>query len=141
MLFAFLRTAPDELRANTIYISTDHAVAMHLCCCGCGTEVVTPLSPSDWKLIFDGESVSLYPSIGNFNFKCQSHYWIRNNRVLWVGRWSATKSVKERAGEFNERAPVGKGEATVPTGRAPWWRRLLQPRDVQRFGDPMACGR
>jgi len=34
--------------------------------------VVTPLSPTGWSLIFDGETVSLYPSIGNWNFPCRS---------------------------------------------------------------------
>ncbi|WP_390895580.1 DUF6527 family protein [Stieleria tagensis] len=61
---------------------------MHLCCCGCSREVVTPFSPTDWKLVFDGESVSLSPSVGNWNFPCRSHYIIRQNRVLEAGSWS-----------------------------------------------------
>lgn len=28
---------------------------------------------------------TLSPSIGNWNFRCRSHYWIRQNRVEWVG--------------------------------------------------------
>ena len=56
--------------------------------CGCGNEVVTPLSPTDWHLTFNGKTVSLHPSIGNWNFDCQSHYWIRNNEVERSGRWS-----------------------------------------------------
>jgi len=43
-----------------------------------------PLGPTDWKLTFDGESVSLYPSVGNWNFPCQSHYWIQENKVRWA---------------------------------------------------------
>ena len=31
---------------------------------------------------YDGETVSLSPSIGNFQFPCKSHYWIRENRVI-----------------------------------------------------------
>jgi hypothetical protein len=30
----------------------------------------------------------LHPSIGNWSFPCQSHYWIRNNRVEWAPKWS-----------------------------------------------------
>jgi hypothetical protein len=30
----------------------------------------------------------LHPSIGNWSFACQSHYWIRNNRVEWAPKWS-----------------------------------------------------
>jgi Family of unknown function (DUF6527) len=50
--------------------------------------VVTPFSPTDWKLTFDGETVSLHPSIGNWSFKCRSHYWIRENEVHWAARWT-----------------------------------------------------
>jgi hypothetical protein len=47
-----------------------------------------PLSPTDWKLTFDGQSISLDPSIGNWSFPCQSHYWIKEDRVRWAPRWS-----------------------------------------------------
>jgi hypothetical protein len=43
---------------------------------------VTPFTPTDWRMTFDGESVSLDPSVGNWNQKCRSHYVIRRNRVL-----------------------------------------------------------
>lgn len=33
---------------------------------------------------YDGEVISLYPSIGNRGFQCQSHYFIRRNRVVWL---------------------------------------------------------
>ena len=79
----FVEFIPNELEANTIYVSIPYATAIHNCCCGCGNRVVTPLSPADWKLIFDGRSISLEPSIGNWNFPCRSHYWVRNNRVIW----------------------------------------------------------
>lgn len=84
----FVDFIPDKLKDGTIYVSVAYATAAHKCCCGCGREVVTPLSPTDWKLIFDGESISLDPSIGNWNFPCQSHYWIEGNKVLWARRWS-----------------------------------------------------
>lgn len=84
----FLEYIPDDLQDGTIYVSIAYAIVAHRCCCGCGNEVVTPLSPTDWKLIFDGETISLDPSIGNWNFACQSHYWIRRNRVKWAPKWS-----------------------------------------------------
>ena len=84
----FVEFIPDELEQGTIYISIRFATASHLCCCGCGNKVVTPIRPTDWKLIFDGKTVSLDPSIGNWSFPCQSHYWIRNNRVKWAPKWS-----------------------------------------------------
>jgi len=84
----FVEYIPKELKDGTIYISMTYATAVHRCCCGCESEVVTPISPTDWSLIFDGESVSLDPSIGNWSFPCQSHYWIRRNEVVWAPRWS-----------------------------------------------------
>jgi len=84
----FVQFIPRELEPNTVYISIPYATAIHNCCCGCGNRVVTPLSPADWRLIFDGRSISLEPSIGNWSFPCRSHYWIRNNRVMWSDDWT-----------------------------------------------------
>ncbi|WP_345739662.1 DUF6527 family protein [Vibrio parahaemolyticus] len=61
---------------------------MHKCACGCGKIVVTPFSPTDWKLFFNGDSISLTPSIGNWSFPCRSHYFIRNGQVDWCSSWS-----------------------------------------------------
>ncbi len=84
----FVDAIPDILDEGVLYASIKFATAIHLCCCGCRSEVVTPLSPTDWSLTFDGESVSLRPSIGNWSFPCQSHYWIDRNRVRWARRWT-----------------------------------------------------
>jgi hypothetical protein len=35
-----------------------------------------PISPADWQLAYDGDTVSLTPSIGNWGFPRRSHYWI-----------------------------------------------------------------
>ena len=91
LVHEFVGFVPEQLDPGTIYLSLTYATATHLCCCGCGREVVTPLSPTDWKLIFDGETVSLTPSIGNWSFPCQSHYWIRQSRIEWAPMWSRTE--------------------------------------------------
>ena len=87
----FVEFIPDKLEDNFIYISIEYSTVAHKCCCGCGNEVVTPLSPTDWEFTFNGESISLYPSIGNWGFECQSHYWIKNNKVIWVEKWSVKR--------------------------------------------------
>ncbi len=84
----FVEYIPNNLKDGTIYVSMAFATVAHNCCCGCGNEVITPLSPTDWELIFDGHSISLDPSIGNWSFACQSHYWIRRNKIQWAPRWS-----------------------------------------------------
>ena len=75
----------DRMEENVIYISLPCNVAVHKCACGCGKEVVTTIAPHRWKLTYDGKSVSLSPSIGNWYFACQSHYFIRENEVIWAG--------------------------------------------------------
>lgn len=62
-------------------------------------KVVTPLTPTDWCLVFDGDTVSLDPSIGNWNFPCRSHYWIYRNRVKWAKAWTPAKIQAGRASD------------------------------------------
>jgi hypothetical protein len=96
----FVESAPEELAPNVIYVSVKYATAIHLCCCGCGNEVVTPLSPTDWQLLFDGETISLTPSIGNRGFQCRSHYWIRRSEVVWCPEWSDTDRARQNSSLF-----------------------------------------
>ena len=84
----FVEHIPDAVEEGVLYVSISYATAVHKCFCGCGHEVVTPISPTDWELRFDGRSISLYPSIGSWALNCQSHYWIRRNKVIWARRWS-----------------------------------------------------
>jgi hypothetical protein len=84
----FVESFPEKMVPGTLYVSIQYASAGHLCCCGCGREVVTPISPTDWALTFDGDTITLEPSIGNWNFPCRSHYWIRRNKVRWSWDWS-----------------------------------------------------
>lgn len=84
----FVTAVPERLEERTLYVSMDYATVVHRCACGCGLEVVTPLSPTDWKLTYDGVAVSLHPSIGNWSFPCRSHYWIDKGDVRWAGDWS-----------------------------------------------------
>jgi hypothetical protein len=78
----FVRYIPRELEPGVLFISIEFATAAHSCCCGCGEEVVTPFTPHDWQMTFDGETVSLWPSIGNWDYGCRSHYVIRRNQVI-----------------------------------------------------------
>lgn len=93
----FVEYIPNDLKEGIIYVSISFATVGHKCCCGCGSEVITPISPTDWQLTFNGESISLYPSIGNWNFDCKSHYWIIHNRVKWAQRWSQKEIEMGRA--------------------------------------------
>lgn len=87
----FVRSVPRELEPGVLYVSMEYATAVHSCCCGCGEQVVTPLSPTDWKMTYDGESVSLTPSIGNWQLPCRSHYVIRQGHVVEAESWSTAQ--------------------------------------------------
>lgn len=87
----FVENIPEKLEQGTVYVSIDYSIAVHKCFCGCGFDVVTPFSPAEWSLTYDGETITLYPSIGNWSFACQSHYWIRKGRVEWAGKFSEDK--------------------------------------------------
>jgi len=84
----FVDFVPEDLDPGVLYVSMRFSTVVHLCPCGCGNKVVTPLSPPEWHLLYDGETVSLMPSVGNWQFPCRSHYWIRQNRIKWARSWS-----------------------------------------------------
>jgi len=110
--YEFVEFIPDDLKERTIYVSIRFATATHLCCCGCGEKVITPLRPTDWKIIFDGKTISLDPSIGNWSFACQSHYWISNNKVRFFPKWSRDEIDAGRAYDrWAKERYFGKGEA------------------------------
>ena len=92
----FVRNVPRELEPGVLYISMDYATAVHACCCGCGERVVTPFTPTDWAMTFDGESVTLSPSVGNWNQDCRSHYVIKRGRVIECGSWTNAQVEAER---------------------------------------------
>ena len=82
----FVDVVPDvDLMADDVlYVSMPYATAIHKCACGCGQQAVTPLSPEEWSMTYNGEAISLRPSIGNWGMACKSHYWIRDSRVVWT---------------------------------------------------------
>jgi hypothetical protein len=90
MQHKFVEFIPSEIEQDVLYISIEYDIAKHRCACGCGANIVTSLSPSRWKLTYDGETVSLSPSIGNWSHPCQSHYFITNDKVVWAGPISTT---------------------------------------------------
>lgn len=133
----FVRNVPRELEPGILYISMDYATAVHSCCCGCGDRVVTPFTPTDWRMTFDGESISLHPSVGNWNQKCRSHYVIQRSRVLEAGPWSQSQIEAERLRDKKTKAAhycaangtrpelsasIPSGQSAAPHSRSIWTR-------------------
>ena len=100
---------PENLHQSILYVSFDCNVVIHLCACGCGEKVVTPIAPNFWAVKYNGETVSLSPSIGNFQFSCKSHYWIRENKVVWVPEATMTskrKNEKNKKKRWKDRLKI-----------------------------------
>jgi hypothetical protein len=135
----FVTSAPEKPEEGILYVSLPYRTAIHRCCCGCGHEVVTPFSPTDWKLTFDGVSVSLYPSIGNWSLPCRSHYFIERGKVKWAGDWSDEKIAAGRSHDRQSKAhyyggradPEQSAPAALPPDNASpprdaWWKRVAK---------------
>lgn len=88
---SFVEFVPETLDEGIIYVSMEYRTTAHLCCCGCRSPIYLPLAPTQWKLTFDGEAISLTPSIGSWSLPCRSHYWIRGNRIQWAEQWSQSR--------------------------------------------------
>jgi uncharacterized protein DUF6527 len=99
----FVEYIPRQLDGGVLYVSIPYCTAVHKCACGCGNKVVTPISPADWQILFDGEAVSLFPSVGNWEFPCQAHYWIRSNRVVRAKPCTPEQIARGRAREDRAR--------------------------------------
>lgn len=94
-----VRSIPDVLEPGVLYVSKEFETAHHLCACGCGARVRTPLGKTDWQLRESRKGASLWPSIGNWQKGCQSHYVIRDGTIYWAERWSPEEIAAGRARE------------------------------------------
>jgi hypothetical protein len=111
----FVEHVPEVLEPGVLYVSMNYSTAVHRCCCGCGEEVVTPFSPTDWKMTFDGETVSLWPSIGSWDLACRSHYIIERGRVIDAGPWSDERIAAARRTDRAAKADYYGAESTPST--------------------------
>ncbi|GAA3832562.1 DUF6527 family protein [Sphaerisporangium flaviroseum] len=118
----FVESFPPELEPRVLYVSIPYATCGHLCVCGCGHEIVTPLSPAQWTLTYNGRDVSLSPSIGNWGLPCRSHYWIREGAVRWCRRFTAREIADNR--ERDRRDLQEHHADTAPGPIARLYRRL-----------------
>ncbi len=94
---------PAKLEPGILYVAEEFGAAAHLCACDCGAIVRTPLDPTEWSLTETEDGPSLYPSIGNWQERCQSHYWIERGKVRWAPKWSAGQIEEGRRREQERR--------------------------------------
>ena len=94
---------PKQLEDAVLYVSEEFETAAHLCACGCGAKVRTPLGPTEWTVRETEAGPTLRPSIGNWQRQCRSHYLITRGSVKWAGQWSEDKVLAGRAAEQSKR--------------------------------------
>ena len=94
---------PKELESGVLYASEEFGTAAHLCACGCGSKIRTPLDSTEWSLEETDKGPPLYPSIGNWQQACQSHYWIYLGEVKWANKWTPEQIAAGRRGEEERR--------------------------------------
>lgn len=113
----FVEHIPEQVAEGVLYVSVRFGTVVHRCACGCGEEVVTPLGPAEWRLTYDGKTVSLAPSIGNWSFACQSHYWIEEGRVRSARGFSAQEVALVRSKAKSRRDGYYSGGGAEPVTR------------------------
>ena len=130
----YVEFIPKDLDEGILYISTRFRTASHLCCCGCGSKVVTPLNPAKWRLVDHNSTVSLSPSIGLGALPCRAHYWIRRSRIDWYPDMTDAQTRRaEQADQYasqvytGERLPIPPSpkDTSIATPTIDRWRRLI----------------
>ena len=94
---------PQDLSPGVLYVSEEFGAVAHLCACGCGTKVRTPLGPTEWSLEETDDGPTLRPSVGNWQQTCQSHYLITAGEVVWAEPWTAEEIADGRRREEERR--------------------------------------
>jgi len=94
---------PENLKPGILYVSEEFDIAIHLCACGCGSKVKTPLGVTEWSVKKTKTGPTLRPSIGNWQQPCRSHYWITDGKVVWAEKWTPEKIVAGRRQEEERR--------------------------------------
>ena len=96
-------TMPGKLEPGVLYVSDEFGTAAHLCACGCGSKIRTPLGPTEWSLWETAAGPTLHPSVGNWQKPCRSHYVINEGAIEWAGDMSDEKVLEGRMAEQKRR--------------------------------------
>lgn len=94
---------PKVLEEGVLYVSEEFGTSAHLCVCGCGSKIRTPLGPTEWSFKESPLGPTLHPSIGNWQQACKSHYFISQGNIIWAGQWSPEEIKAGRTAEESRR--------------------------------------
>ena len=107
-----VRYMPPQLEPGVLYVSEEFGTAAHLCACGCGSKVRTPLGDTEWAVEETESGPTLRPSVGNWQLPCESHYWIEGGKVIWSGKWTPEEVLAGRHAEEERRTAYYAGLET-----------------------------
>ena len=116
---------PKQLEPGVLYVSEKYSTAAHLCACGCGEKVRTPLGPTEWAVSGTANHPSLWPSVGNWQKPCRSHYVIGNGKIVWCGNWTPEQVAAGRHNEGIRRRTYYDQMYAQQSFRRRLWRRVL----------------
>lgn len=102
---------PELPEPGKFYYSEEFRTSLHLCACGCGNRVVLPIKPAGWTMRKGRNGISIFPSVGNREFDCRSHYFILDGRVDWLLALSAAAVEESRANDQRHMKQVYKTSA------------------------------
>lgn len=108
---------PKDLVPGVLYVSEEFGTAAHLCACGCGSKIRTPLGPTEWVFRETDEGPTLSPSIGNWQQSCRSHYLIIRGEVIWARGWTDAEIAKGRRHEETRRRAHFDSKARAQKGK------------------------
>ena len=131
-VFVDLMPELDAVKDGELWISHKYRTVNLRCPCGCGDLTVLSLHPSRWHVHFDGKSVTLDgPTGGSIwaNSGCGSHYFIRNNAVIWAEIISADQHT--RYADLELERLIGSESFRRPRS---WLGRMFRCRWLRRLG-------
>lgn len=103
MRLELVELMPSTLEPGVLYISQKYQTAAHLCACGCGEKIRTQLGKLGWRFTNERPGPSLYPSIGNWQKPCRSHYFIKSGVVVWAPSLTEAEVLYGRQAEVQRR--------------------------------------
>jgi hypothetical protein len=107
---------PKQLEPGVLYASERFGAVAHLCACGCGAKIRTPLGATEWALTETSSGPSLWPSVGNWQQACKSHYVVDRGAVIWCGTWTPEQIMAGRQQEEQRRKDYYDAEYPKPQG-------------------------
>lgn len=113
---------PENPVEHVLYVSHKFEMTLHRCACGCGHKVFTFLGDGH-EVIGHQNSPTVIPSIGVWDAKCRSHYFIERGKVVWASKFSEEKIAISMRRQL-ERHIASTSKPTFDN--TPWYIRLYR---------------